>query len=178
MTSVKLILDDRTGTAEAMRLTAFSDYTLRTLMYLALHSDRFVTIAEIAGAYRISANHLMKVAQELAAGGLVVTLRGQRGGLRLARPAADIRVAEVIRRTEPNLPLVPCAACIIQPGCVFPNVLDRAFGAFMAVLDSHSIADLVTNPGALMPLLDHPPEARARRSRPRGGPDVLAPVQS
>ena len=69
----------------AMRLTTFSDYTLRTLMYLALHPDRFVTIAEIAAAYRISSNHLMKVAQHLAASGDVMTLRGQHGGLRLAR---------------------------------------------------------------------------------------------
>jgi Rrf2 family nitric oxide-sensitive transcriptional repressor len=139
--------------AEAMRLTTFSDYTLRTLMYLALHPDRFVTIAEIAAAYRISSNHLMKVAQHLASGGEVVTLRGQHGGLRLARPAAELRVGDVIRRAEPAMALAPCAACVIQPGCVLPGVLDQAVAAFLAVLDAHTIADLVASPGALLPLL-------------------------
>ena len=136
-----------------MRLTVFSDYTLRILMYLALHPDRFVTISEIATAYRISSNHLMKVTQLLAVSGDVITLRGQRGGLRLARPAAEIKVGEVIRRTEPDMTLVPCADCVIQPGCALPNLLDRALSAFMAVLDGQSIADLVSDPGELLPLL-------------------------
>jgi Rrf2 family nitric oxide-sensitive transcriptional repressor len=142
--------------AEAMRLTTFSDYTLRTLMYLALHPDRFVTIAEIAAAYRISPNHLMKVVQDLAGSGVVITLRGQRGGLRLARSANDIRVGDVIRRTEPAISLVPWSEYITRPGCAQPNVLDLAMTAFMAVLDGHSIADLVADPAALAPLLDRP----------------------
>jgi Rrf2 family nitric oxide-sensitive transcriptional repressor len=75
-----------------MRLTTFSDYTLRVLMYLALHPDRFVTIPEIAAAFGVSVNHLMKVVQRLAASGDVETLRGPRGGLRLLRPAEAIRV--------------------------------------------------------------------------------------
>ncbi|WP_428492732.1 Rrf2 family transcriptional regulator [Rhodopila sp.] len=136
-----------------MRLTLFSDYTLRTLMYLALHPDRFVTIAEIAAAYRISSNHLMKVVQQLAASGEVLTLRGQHGGLRLGRPASEIRVGEIIRRTEPEMALAPCAECVIQPGCLLPDLLDRAVAAFMAVLDQHTVADLVANPRALTSLL-------------------------
>jgi Rrf2 family nitric oxide-sensitive transcriptional repressor len=144
-----------------MRLTTFSDYTLRTLMYLALHPDRFVTIAEIAAGYRISPNHLMKVAQHLAGSGDVVTLRGQHGGLRLARAAAAIRVGDVIRRAEQDLTLAPCASCVIQPGCVLPGALDRAVAAFMAVLDEYSIADLVAAPGTLLPLLERSPAFRA-----------------
>jgi Rrf2 family nitric oxide-sensitive transcriptional repressor len=136
-----------------MRLTTFSDYTLRTLMYLALHPDRFVTIAEIATAYRISSNHLMKVAQHLAGTGMVVTLRGQHGGLRLARSAQDLGVGDIIRHTEPDVALAPCSQCVIRPGCVLPGVLDRAMAAFMAVLDQHSVADLVTDAATLMPLL-------------------------
>lgn len=132
-----------------MRLTTFSDYTLRTLMYLALHPDRFVTIAEIAAAYRVSSNHLMKVTQQLAGSGDVTTLRGQHGGLRLARPAAEIRVGDIIRRTEPDMALVPCWDCVIEPVCVLQNVMDRAVAAFMAVLDGHTIADLVANPAVL-----------------------------
>lgn len=136
-----------------MRLTTFSDYTLRTLMYLALHPDQFVTIAEIATAYRISPNHLMKVTQHLAASGDVVTLRGQRGGLQLARAADEIKLGEVIRRTEPDMALTPCPSCIIHPGCRLPNVLDRALAAFMAVLDQHSVADLIADPPTLLRLL-------------------------
>jgi Rrf2 family nitric oxide-sensitive transcriptional repressor len=139
-----------------MRLTTFSDYTLRTLMYLALHPDRFVTIAEVAAAYRISANHLMKVVHQHGGSGDVVTLRGQHGGLRLARSAAEIRIGDVIRRTERCMDLLPCGECAIQPASTLPGILDRAVAAFMAVLDGHTIADLVADPGGLLPLLNHP----------------------
>ena len=145
---------DRTQRADAMRLTTFSDYTLRTLMYLALHPDRFVTIAEIAAAYRISSNHLMKVVQQLAGSGEVITLRGQHGGLRLARSASEIRVGDIIRRTEPDMALAPCADCVIQPGCALPSLLDRALAAFMAVLDEQTVADLVADSRALTSLLE------------------------
>jgi Rrf2 family nitric oxide-sensitive transcriptional repressor len=116
-----------------MRLTVFSDYALRVLAYLARHPDRFVTIQEIAGHYGVSGNHLMKVVQHLAASGLVLTLRGPRGGLRLARPAQDIRVGDVVRGTEAGL--------VSMPGAT-GDVLDRAMAAFMAVLDGCSVADL------------------------------------
>jgi Rrf2 family transcriptional regulator, nitric oxide-sensitive transcriptional repressor len=140
-----------------MRLTTFSDYTLRVLMYLALHPDRFVTIPEIAAAFGISANHLMKVVQHLGASGDVLTLRGPRGGLRLARPAGAISVGNVVRGTEPEMALVPCAACTIQPGCVLTGVLDQAMSAFMAVLDGCTVADLVAPHRALVGLLERPP---------------------
>jgi Rrf2 family nitric oxide-sensitive transcriptional repressor len=136
-----------------MRLTIFSDYTLRTLMYLALHPDRFVTIVEVSAAYRISSNHLMKVVQHLAGRGEVITLRGPHGGLRLGRPAMEIRVGDVVRGTEPDWALVPCSDCVIRPGCELSNVLDRALAAFMAVLDEHTIADLVADPHGLLALL-------------------------
>src|SRR5579859_7305297 len=90
-----------------MRLTVFSDYALRVLTYLARHPDRFVTIQEIAGHYGVSGNHLMKVVQHLAAREFVVTLRGPRGGLRLARPAQEIRIGEVVRGTEAGLDAMP-----------------------------------------------------------------------
>ena len=137
-----------------MRLTTFSDYTLRVLMYLALRPNRFVTIAEVAAAFRISSNHLMKVVQHLAAEGHILTLRGQHGGLRLARPAAEISVGGVVRTTEPDMALAPCPDCVIQPGCVLASILDQALTAFMTVLDQRTVADLVAKPGALLPLLD------------------------
>lgn len=129
-----------------MRVTVFSTYTLRTLMYLASHPDRFVTIAEVAAAYGISANHLMKVVQHLAAKGLVQTLRGPHGGLRLALPADTIRIGDVIRGTEPDW-MPPARAA--KPDCPLPSVFSRALAAFMAVLDGCTIADLVNEPEAL-----------------------------
>ncbi len=120
-----------------MRLRVFTDYSLRVLVYLASHPDRFVTITEIAGAYGISANHLMKVVQHLAAIGAVVTLRGPHGGLRLARPASAIRVGDVLRQTEPELALPKCDQS------EFSTVLERAMMAFMAVLDDCTVADLM-----------------------------------
>jgi Rrf2 family nitric oxide-sensitive transcriptional repressor len=144
-----------------MRLTTFSDYTLRTLVYLALHPHRFSTIGEIATAYGISANHLMKVVQTLAGSGDVTTLRGPHGGLRLARPAEDIRLGDVIRRTESDAALAACFGtpenCGIQAACVLTGILAKALAAFMEVLDSHTLADLVGQPNSLLALLERPP---------------------
>ncbi len=140
-----------------MRLTTFSDYALRTLMYLALHPNRLVTIAEIAAAFGVSANHLMKVVQLLAVNGVITTLRGKRGGLRLARPAEQITLGAVIRRTEPELVMAPCfeagGACVIQSACRLAGVLDKALAAFMAVLDATTLADLAADPATLRQLL-------------------------
>jgi Rrf2 family nitric oxide-sensitive transcriptional repressor len=140
-----------------MRLTVFTDYTLRTLIYLALRPDRLSTISEIAAAYGISANHLMKVVQDLAQAGDVATLRGQRGGLRLARRPTEINLGAVVRRSEPDLHLVPCfgadACCAIQPHCVLATAFDEALKAFLAVLDRYTLADLVVDPAPLATLL-------------------------
>jgi Rrf2 family transcriptional regulator, nitric oxide-sensitive transcriptional repressor len=122
-------------------------------MYLALHPDRFVTIPEIAAAFGVSVNHLMKVVQRLAASGDVETLRGPRGGLRLLRPAEAIRVGSVIRVTEPDMALAPCTECVIRPECNLSEVLDQAVAAFMAVLDKYTVADLVARQEALLGLL-------------------------
>lgn len=143
-----------------MRLTNFTDYTLRTLIYLALQPERLATIADIAAAYDISANHLMKVVHRLALAGDVVTLRGQHGGLRLARPAETIGLGEVVRRTEPDMALVGCFSeqqhCVIQDGCVLQHALGEALTAFLAVLDRYTLADLVEPHGALVRLLRMP----------------------
>lgn len=140
-----------------MRLTSFTDYTLRTLIYLALEPDRLVTIADIAKAYDISANHLMKVVHQLGLAGDVATLRGQHGGLRLARPAGEINIGEVVRRTEPDMALVACFSeaqhCVIQDGCVLQHALGEALAAFLAVLDRYTLADLVAPQQALAGML-------------------------
>jgi Rrf2 family nitric oxide-sensitive transcriptional repressor len=129
-----------------MRLTVFTDYTLRTLIYLALRPDTLVTIADIAKAYQISNNHLMKVVHQLALSGDVATVRGQRGGLRLGRPASEINVGAVVRRSETDLVMMPCSGlqgdCVIKPECVLANAVDEALQAFMATLDRYTLADL------------------------------------
>jgi Rrf2 family nitric oxide-sensitive transcriptional repressor len=130
-----------------MHLTSFSDYTLRTLIYLGLRPNQLCTIDEIAGAYGISSNHLMKVVQQAAQAGEVQTIRGQHGGLRLARAPEAINIGMVLRRTEPDLNIVPCfgsgTACRIQPACVLQGALGDALGAFLAVLDGMNLADLI-----------------------------------
>ena len=128
-----------------MRLATFTDYTLRTLIYLALRPDKLVTIAEIAGAYQISSNHLMKVVYQLALSGEVVTMRGQRGGLRLARPAQEINVGTVVRRSEATFEMMPCfeSGCLIKPECVLIGAVNEALGAFLATFDRYTLADLV-----------------------------------
>jgi Rrf2 family nitric oxide-sensitive transcriptional repressor len=137
-----------------MRLTLHTDYALRLLMLLAIESDGPHTIEAVARRYRISRNHLMKVAQTLARAGLIESLRGRSGGLRLGRPAQAINLGDVVRATEDSFSLVECFDrarnhCIVTPACGLRGPLDEALAAFFAVLDRYSLADLVTNPGAV-----------------------------
>lgn len=142
-----------------MRLTTFSDYSLRVLMYLALQDDRLATIQEIASAYGISESHLMKVVHQLALSGVVETVRGKGGGLRLALDPAKIRLGEVVRQAEGETPIVECLSgeprCSIAPACKLAGVLVRAFDALYAELDRYTLADLVTRPHELKRILLH-----------------------
>lgn len=130
-----------------MRITAYTDYSLRVLIYLAVRGDELVTIREIAGAYAISHNHLMKVTHRLQLEGFVQTVRGKAGGMTLARPAEKIRVGEVVRAMEPDFTLVECFGpdnrCVIAPSCSLTGVLARALQAFLGELDRCTLADLV-----------------------------------
>ena len=129
-----------------MRLTTYTDYALRVLMRLALQPERLTTIAEIAKDYGISENHLMKVVHQLGVAGFIETVRGNNGGLRLARPPGAINVGRVVRRMEHDIDLVPCfeaaSACILTPACELRDVLADARDAFLAVLDGCTLADL------------------------------------
>ena len=141
-----------------MRLTRFSDYSLRVLMYLALREPELATIAEIAGHYDISENHLMKVVHGLAQLGYVTSLRGRGGGLRLAKPPAEISVGEVVRATEADTALVECFnpgsnACVITQACALRRALAKAQEAFYATLDDVTLADLVRPKAGLTRLL-------------------------
>lgn len=130
-----------------MRLTVYTDYALRMLMYLALKGDGIATIAEIADSYGISKNHLMKVAHQLGVAGYVMTVRGRHGGLRLAKPVEMIGLGEVVRHTEPDMAIVQCfkpieAPCVILPRCVLRGALEKARTAFLDVLDNYTLRDL------------------------------------
>lgn len=144
-----------------MRLTSFTDYTLRMLIYLALKSESLATIAEISVHYGIAESHLMKVAHELGIAGDIETIRGKGGGLRLARRPEAIRVGEIVRRTEPDLAIVPCfaeqALCTIEPSCVLQKAMQKALRAFLAQLDGYTLADLIGPRRKLSILLDIPP---------------------
>jgi Rrf2 family nitric oxide-sensitive transcriptional repressor len=131
-----------------MQLTTYSDYSLRVLMYLAVRTTDLATIEEIAATYDISKDHLTKVVHQLGLAGYVQTIRGRGGGLRLAREPEQIRVGEVIRRTEANMALVECfdpqeGLCRIEPACGLRLALEEALGAFFRTLDGYSLADLV-----------------------------------
>jgi len=136
-----------------MRLSRHTDYALRVLIHLAVRPDRLASIGEIARAYGISENHLMKVVNMLAHAGLVRTVRGRGGGIALARPAKEISVGAVIRQSEPDLKLAECGSCRIENACGLTGAVGKALGAFLKVLDSYSIADVTTKRDELAALL-------------------------
>ncbi len=143
-----------------MRLTVFSDYTLRVLIYLGMHPEGLCTVGEIAQAYDVSKNHLMKVAQHLAARGYADTVRGKGGGMRLKQPPEQINLGVLLRETERGSPLVECfgasSDCRIEPACSLRSVLEDAHGAFFEVLDRHTLADLLGSAEHLGSLLSTP----------------------
>ncbi len=152
-----------------LRLTVYTDYALRLLMYLAVKEDGLATISEIAVSYGISKNHLMKVAHQLGQAGYVGTVRGRGGGLQLAKPVAEINLGAVVRYTEPDLAVVAClkpvdAPCAIKSCCVLRHALAKAADAFIAVLDGYTLADLVKPRMPLRRLLAINPPRRAGSS--------------
>ena len=133
-----------------MRLTNFSDYALRLMMYAAARKDELVTIEETAALYGLSRAHLMKVANQLTRAVFLKATRGRNGGLSLAKKPDKIRLGDVVRSTEPDFALVECFQsgnqCLITPRCRLRGVLQEALGAFMRTLDRHTLADLLLRP--------------------------------
>jgi Rrf2 family transcriptional regulator, nitric oxide-sensitive transcriptional repressor len=131
-----------------MRVTRYTDYSLRVLVYLGLRPDRRSTIREISEAYDISRNHLMKVVQQLVSRGYVQSVRGVGGGLNLALPVTDIGVGNVVRDMEPDLALVECMRsgnqCVITRSCKLKHMLGRARDSFIDVLNEYSLADILS----------------------------------
>jgi Rrf2 family nitric oxide-sensitive transcriptional repressor len=135
-----------------MRLTLYTDYALRVLIHLALHEDRLCSISEVSRAYGVSHNHLMKVANALARDGFVETIRGRTGGMRLAAPAKQIRVGDVVRRTEEGFQLADCSGCALSPACGLTGVLAEGVTAMLSVFDRYSIADLLSDKATMLRL--------------------------
>ncbi len=139
-----------------MRLTTFSDYALRLLMYAAASSDRLITIEQACQTYNISRGHLMKVANLLTREGYLKAVRGRSGGLALAKRPKDIRLGDVVRATEPDFALVECFAtgneCIITKCCALPHVLNEALNAFVRTLDRYTLEDLMLKPKDFAPI--------------------------
>ncbi|WLR60642.1 Rrf2 family transcriptional regulator [Guptibacillus hwajinpoensis] len=143
-----------------MRLTNYTDYSLRMLIYLgSMKEGKLASIQEIANAYKISKNHLMKVAHELGKNGYIETIRGRNGGLRLAHLPEDINVGKVVRSTEEDFNLVECFdkennSCVISPACRLKHVLHDALSAYFEVLDGYQLSDLIINDEMLVKLFN------------------------
>lgn len=141
-----------------MRLTRQTNYAIRILMYCAANHGRLSRIPEIASAYTVSELFLFKILQPLVEAGLVETVRGRNGGVRLGRPATDITLLEVVRVTEDNFSMAECfdsdaAECPLIDSCALNEALRKALGAFFDVLDGYTIDMLVTARPAMRSLL-------------------------
>jgi len=141
-----------------MRLTTFTDYSLRVLIHVASAPEGRATIAEIARVFAISEHHLVKVVHRLGKAGFLANRRGHGGGLRLARPARDIGIGQVVRATEgPDVP-AGCFGdarntCVLSGGCRLAGVLVEATRAFHEVLDRYTLEDLVSDRAAIVFIL-------------------------
>ncbi|CAB3769215.1 Rrf2 family transcriptional regulator [Burkholderia sp. MSh2] len=166
-----------------MRLTDYTDYSLRVMLYLAVRGEGLATIQEISDAYGISKNHLMKVVQQLGELGWVDTVRGRNGGLRIFPESLQLTVGQVVRATESDFALVGCfpsddgeaRGCVIEPQCRLKGVLAAARDAFFAELDRHRLCELVEPAAPLMTLLGIRPVALARAASSQD--DATAPVE-
>lgn len=147
-----------------MQLTRFTDYSLRTLIFLGLHEDRLMTIQEIAEYYGISKTHLMKVVHTLGLRGYIETVRGRVGGIRLARRPELINVGAVVRDTEENMNIAECLgdndSCPLLPACVLKSAFSEARKNFLATLDRYKLSDLLVGKAqsprlAVVQLPDH-----------------------
>lgn len=142
-----------------MRLTLYTDYSLRVLLYLGIKGEeRLTTIQEIADAYHISKNHLMKVTHDLGQMGLIETIRGRGGGIRLHIPPEQINIGQIVRRTEEDFHLVECFdqennLCKISPACQLKFALNEALIAYLQVLDRYTLADFLLTKDDMYQLL-------------------------
>ena len=139
-----------------MRLTLYTDYSLRVLIYLAGREEELVTISEMADFYKISRNHLVKVVHNLGLKGYILTSRGRHGGIKLSRPAQEIPIGDVVRSTEPDFDLLECFnpatdKCVISRSCSLKGVLHNAQASFLNILDQYTLADIAKASRKVLP---------------------------
>ncbi len=140
-----------------MRLTVMTDYAMRLLIYVGRNSERLCTIPEVAQAHGISEAHLRKITNRLGQTGVLQTVRGVGGGIRLGQPASRINVGAVIRDMESDWNLVECHVsadngCVLSGRCTLAGVLDDALAKFLQHLDQFTLADLTAAPKAPSPV--------------------------
>jgi len=130
-----------------MQLKRYTDYSLRVLIYLGINPERVVNINEIAQAYSISRNHLLKVVSGLAEPGWIEAYRGKTGGWKLARDPSQINIGKVVQHMEEQGPIINChePACPILPACTLKRALHEAQSAFFNTLQQYTLADLLEN---------------------------------
>ncbi len=132
-----------------MQLTKHTDFAFRVLIYLGSQEKGDLSnIQVIAETFDMSRSHVMKIVQKLVAHGVIKSIRGQSGGIQMAKPLADIGLREIVELMEPNLNPVNCdePACLIRKSCQLKGVLFGAQRAFLEYLDGHTLADIVTPP--------------------------------
>lgn len=158
-----------------MRLTRFTDYSLRVLMYLGARPGRRATVAEVCAAFHIKPNHLTKVVHFLGREGLLLNQRGRGGGLELARETTAIVIGEVVRLAERETLPAACFgeaehACSITRVCRLRGVLQEAVEAFYLVLDAVTLEDLLDNRQAIARVLEIPLPMPVRTATAKGHP--------
>ena len=140
-----------------MQLTRYTDYGIRTLMYLAIQPKRekLFRIAEITEVFDFSANHVSKIVHHMGKLGYLDTMRGKSGGFRLGKEASQINIGTLVRELENSLVPMDCSRpnCHFKPACKFKNVLDEAINAYLAILDRFTLSDIVNNDKELINLL-------------------------
>lgn len=153
-----------------MKLTAFTDYSLRVLMYLATEPAERATIGKISGAFEVSENHMVKVVHFLGKQGWLANVRGKGGGLQLALPPDRISIGQVVRQTEGEPIVADCfnqvSTCRLAGSCRLEGLLHQALTAFYAVLDRYTLQDMVSNQAQLAQILFVPHAAQAPQAKP------------
>ena len=138
-----------------MKLTSYTNFALRSLQLATLKNPHLIRVDDVVRVHGLARPHIVKIVHELGRAGYVVTQRGRNGGFRLARPAEDIIIGDVVRLTEGPLDLVECFnpernTCPLIGICNLSRALKEATGAFMAVLDNLTLSDISSNRGDLL----------------------------
>jgi len=162
-----------------MRLTKQSAYAVRIVSDCALAEGELLRIAEIAKRYNITKNNIAKTVPILVREGIIEGVRGRNGGIRLARPASEITIGEIVRASETNHMEADCFGgeavdCAIRPAAPINRMLDEALEAFISVLDQHTIADMVSGRGKFPQILPEEPLSEEKTTSRRTGDGVSA----